>query len=91
MQLQLLEEFGLHIRLAKQIAEHVKHFQSNITFINKNKANKMGNAKSIIDLVSLEIVKGDSFVIEAIGEDAKNAMRALSHFFKSQTSYGMFD
>lgn len=71
---------GLHIRPATKIVQMLKPFSSEIRFY---KDDVICNAKSLIQLLTLEAGIGDSVNIHAIGEDAREAVDTITIFFQT--------
>ena len=70
--------YGLHARPASDFVGTAKAFQSAITIrVADRPADTAVNAKSIIRLLSLGIVKGTRVEIAAEGADESNAVNAL--------------
>lgn len=65
---------GLHARPATFFIQKANSFKSSI-WIEKNE--KRANAKSLLGVLSLGIIKGDSIKILADGEDDANAVDGL--------------
>ena len=65
---------GLHARPATFFIQKANSFRSSI-WIEKNE--KRANAKSLLGVLSLGIIKGDSIKILADGEDDENAVDVL--------------
>lgn len=68
---------GMHARPSAKLASIAKEFNSKI-FLQKNTSK--ANAKSITDILSLEIVYRDEITIQASGSDAKLALESLTLF-----------
>ena len=68
---------GIHARPAGALVKLVKDFKSDITFSNGDKS---ARADSILALMSLGAKKGTRLKIEAHGEDAGEALKALRTF-----------
>lgn len=73
----LINETGLHARPASMIVREVSRYDCDIKFI---KDNKEYNPKSLMSLLSMGAVKGDSVLIKAIGNDAENTVEDLADF-----------
>jgi phosphocarrier protein HPr len=67
-------EEGLHARPAAQFVNTAKGFSSEIVVV---KGDKEANAKSSMKIMTLAAKKGDEIVIQAEGDDAKEAVEAL--------------
>lgn len=70
---------GLHARPATQFIELAKRFQSRIQITNLSleEEDNIGNAKSIISILSLGMGQGSQIEIFAVGEDEQEAVDAL--------------
>ncbi|HIT52419.1 MAG TPA: HPr family phosphocarrier protein [Candidatus Fimivicinus intestinavium] len=70
---------GLHARPATQFIELAKRFQSRIQITNLSleEEDNIGNAKSIISVLSLGMGQGSQIEIFAVGEDEQEAVDAL--------------
>ena len=74
---------GLHIRPAEQLARLVNRFVSQIGLIYES---QRVDAKSIMEMLTLGATHGASVVIEARGEDAKEAVEAILALVESEFS-----
>ena len=72
-------EHGIHARPAGKIVTESNKYKSNISIL---KSSKMGNAKSILSVLSLVLIKGDEIIIRAEGEDELTAVDALVKIFE---------
>ena len=68
-------EEGLHARPAAQFVKTAKQFSSDILVV---KGDREANAKSSLKLMTLGAKKGDNITIRAEGEDAEEAVDALT-------------
>lgn len=66
----ITSESGLHARPASLIVNACKDFTSEI-FLKKD--GQEANARSIMNIMAMGIVKGDEIIVEAIGDDAEKA------------------
>ena len=73
--LTISNEKGLHVRAATLLAQTAGKFQSAITV---EHAGERANAKSIMSLLLLTAAKGTRVRVTANGQDAVEAMDALS-------------
>ena len=67
-------ESGLHNKQATYFVQKANEFESSIWLISGNR--KM-NAKSLLCIMSLSIVTGDTVTLSAQGSDAEAAVNAL--------------
>lgn len=75
----LESETGLHARPASMFVKEASKYKCDINLI---KADQKYNAKSIMGLLSMGAAKGDTLIIEAEGEDEKEAVDALVEIIK---------
>ena len=73
-------EEGLHARPAAQFVKTAKGFSSEIVVI---KGEKEANAKSSLKIMTLGARKGDTIVIRAEGDDAQEAVDALTELISA--------
>ncbi len=71
---------GLHLRPLSQIAKRAMQFASDINIV---KGERSLNAKSTIDLLTLEAKCGTELIVEASGEDAQTAVEAIVLLFET--------
>ena len=62
---------------AQRIVFEACKYKSEITFADGMKS---GNAKSIIGLLSMKFLKGDTYTVIAEGPDAKKAVKGMTEF-----------
>lgn len=74
LEIVLMNELGLHARPASIVAKQASKFNSHITLF---KDGKEYNAKSIINILSMEASKGDRLKIVANGDDESKAVEEL--------------
>jgi phosphotransferase system HPr (HPr) family protein len=71
-------EHGLHIRPAKEFVHLASNFKSEIDII---KNSQTANGKSILGIVSLGILKGETITLTANGSDESEAIFSLEKIF----------
>ena len=71
---------GLHARPAARFVTTAKQFSSEIVV---KKGDKEANAKSSLKIMTLGARKGDTIVIRAEGDDAQEAVDALTELISS--------
>ncbi len=71
----ILNHQGMHARPAMQIVETSSRFNSKIRV---RKGDKRVDAKSIMEVMTLEATQGTLLVFEADGDDASEALNALA-------------
>lgn len=79
-EIKLENKTGLHARPASIFVKEAGKFKSEITLI---KEEQRYNAKSIMGILSMGASKGDVLIIEAEGEDEKEAVDSLVGLIKS--------
>lgn len=73
---------GIHARPAAVLVKESSKYSSNIEII---KDGQEYNAKSIMSVLSMGIVKGDKIIIKAEGEDEKEAVESLVYLIKNKS------
>ena len=73
---------GLHARPATGFANCAKQYQSQITVENEN-TGKSADAKSVLRLMTLALVKGTPVTVRAEGEDEQRAVDELVAFIEA--------
>lgn len=73
-EIMLKNKAGLHARPASLLVKTATSFNCNINII---KNVRKCNAKSIVSVLSLEAIAGETLLIETDGEDGKEALKAL--------------
>jgi phosphocarrier protein HPr len=68
------DEVGLHARPAAKFVQLAKRFGSDIRLSNGERS---ADAKSMLAVLTLEVGQGDEVELEADGDDAEEAVRAL--------------
>ena len=76
-------EVGLHARPATYFIQKANEFKSGIWV---EKEERRVNAKSLLGVLSLGIVKGTAITLIADGPDAKEAVEALVQLINGQLS-----
>ena len=73
---------GLHARPAASLVQIIKHFNSQVSILNKDNS-KECKASSLTALMGLSTVVGSNLEITVVGPDAKEAMTAIMDGFES--------
>jgi phosphocarrier protein HPr len=73
-------EEGLHARPAAQFVKTAKQYYSDVVVI---RGEREANAKSSLKLMTLGAKKGDKITISAEGEDAQEAVDALTQLISA--------
>lgn len=74
-QVTITNDLGLHLRAAGALVQLASKFNSNIWL---KHGTTEANAKSIMSLLSLAAAKGTQLVLVAEGDDAQDAIAAIS-------------
>ncbi|RJX75274.1 phosphoenolpyruvate--protein phosphotransferase [Vibrio sinensis] len=74
---------GIHARPAKEIELRASQFAADIRLLNKTK-NKVANAKSVLSLISADILLNDECCLEFTGVDAESAQAFFSAFIEDE-------
>ena len=68
-------EAGLHARPAAVVAAAARQFTSDVRLV---KGDREANARSLVSIMALEVGRGDSVTVVARGEDAQEAIAAIT-------------
>ena len=71
----ITNKVGLHARPARLLVQTAAQFQSKVQV---QHGSKLANAKSIVGVLKLGAVLGDTLILSAEGEDAEKAVGALA-------------
>ena len=80
-EVELLNKYGLHQRPAMKVIETASRFAADVYL---SKGDQRCNAKSIIDVIMLAAEMGTKLTVEAEGDDADDAVKALVDLFKNK-------
>ena len=78
----IVNKTGLHARQANGLVNLVKKYASRISLI---KENKTANAKSIINVLTLDLNQGAQVLVRADGEDEEEALEAVVTYLAELT------
>jgi phosphocarrier protein HPr len=67
-------EVGLHARPAAVFSKAAARFDSSVTVV---KSGTEANAKSVLSVLQLDVLKGDTVTIRAEGQDEQEALAEL--------------
>ena len=73
--LKIGNQRGLHARAAAQLVRMANGFNSNVHLI---KSSQSANAKTIMEVLMLGAAQGEDLVIEAHGDDEKEAVDSIA-------------
>jgi len=71
----IAHEAGLHARPAAVVAAAARQFTSDVRLV---KGHREANARSLVSIMALEVGRGDQVTIVARGEDAEQAIAAIT-------------
>ena len=71
---RIANRLGLHARAAAQLVRMANGFSSNVDLI---KSSQSANAKTIMEVLMLGAAQGEDLVIEAHGDDEKEAVDSI--------------
>lgn len=77
---EIINQSGLHTRPGKDFVQLAKTFESKITI---TKDDIEYNGKSLLKIMKAGICKGDQVTITAAGEDEKDAINALKSYIET--------
>ncbi len=77
----VLNEEGIHARPAGVLVKLANNFKSEIELLIDDSS---ANAKSIMSIMGLGLIKNSVVIIKAEGEDAEVALKEISHLFNNK-------
>ena len=72
--IEIKNKLGLHARAAALLVQTVNKFSSQVTF---SKDGQTADGRSIMGVLTLAATQGSKLLVEASGEDAERAVRAI--------------
>ncbi|MEM7708307.1 MAG: HPr family phosphocarrier protein [Pseudomonadota bacterium] len=78
---EICNQLGLHARAAARLVKTASSFSSDVRIGN---GERQVNAKSIMGVMMLAAAKGTSVTLEATGEDADEALAALTDLINNR-------
>jgi phosphocarrier protein HPr len=79
--LEITNKLGLHARAAALLVQTVNKFSSQVTF---SKDGQCADGRSIMGVLTLAATQGSKIQVEASGDDAERAVRAIEKLFDSR-------
>jgi phosphocarrier protein FPr len=77
-------DHGLHLRPAADFVRMAARYRSQIQVANLTRGgSRQANARSLLEVTALGIDSGHSIRLSATGEDAEDAVRALTELIRS--------
>ncbi|HZD40029.1 MAG TPA: HPr family phosphocarrier protein [Terriglobales bacterium] len=73
-QLEIKNKLGLHARAAALLVQTVNRFSAQVTF---SKDGQSADGRSILGVLTLAAPQGTRIEVEATGEDAEQALKAI--------------
>lgn len=74
-------KYGLHIRPSTALSKMARLYQSTIQIVYQDRTI---SAKSIMELLSLGVSKGEQITISAIGSDCQSAVEAIGYLINTR-------
>jgi len=81
MQLEVLNELGLHARVASRVVREARKFESSVIV---KKDGKEYNLKNVIGAITTNAKRGDLLTVEFCGPDEDVAAQGIELLFKSK-------
>ncbi len=78
---EICNQLGLHARAAARLVKTASSFSSDVRISN---GDRQVNAKSIMGVMMLAAAKGTSVILEATGDDAEEALAALTDLINNR-------
>lgn len=79
--LEIKNKLGLHARAAALLVQTVSKFSSQVTF---SKDGQTADGRSIMGVLTLAATQGSKLVVEANGEDAERAVKAIEKLIEER-------
>ena len=79
--LEIRNKYGLHARASTRLAQVAQKFRSTIWFSRSDGGPEI-DGKSILGILTLGAERGMSLRVRVAGEDAKDALEAITALFK---------
>ncbi|AKX33757.1 phosphocarrier protein Hpr [Spiroplasma litorale] len=79
---KVIDPVGLHARPASVLTKEASKFTSEIKI---KTGDKEGNLKSIMNVMALAVKSGSEIIIEASGDDEKEAIAAIEQAMKDNS------
>jgi phosphocarrier protein len=84
-EVEIINKLGLHARASARLTQVAGQFEADV-WLSRN--GRRVNAKSIMGVMMLAAAKGSTIVIETVGADEREAMRALEELIASRFGEG---
>ena len=79
--LEIKNKLGVHARAAALLVQMVNRFSAQVTF---SKDGQTTDGRSILGVLTLAATQGSKIQVEATGEDAERAVRAIERLIDSR-------
>ncbi len=79
--LEITNKLGLHARAAALLVQTVNRFSAQVTL---SKDGQSADGRSIMGVLTLAATQGSNVQVEAHGEDAERAVKAIEKLFDSR-------
>jgi phosphocarrier protein HPr len=84
-EVEIINKLGLHARASARLTQVAGRFEADV-WLSRN--GRRVNAKSIMGVMMLAAAKGSTIMIETVGADENEAMRALEELIASRFGEG---
>ena len=79
--LEIKNKLGLHARAAALLVQTVNKFDAQVSF---SKDGQTADGRSIMGVLTLAVTQGSKIQVEASGEEAERAVRAIEKLIESK-------
>jgi phosphocarrier protein len=79
--LEIKNKLGLHARAAASLVQTVNKFSAQVTF---SKDGQIADGRSIMGVLTLAATQGSKIQVEAAGEDAERAVKAIEKLIENR-------
>jgi len=79
--LEITNKLGLHARAAALLVQTVNKFSAQVTF---SKDGQSADGRSIMGVLTLAATQGSKVQVEATGDDAERAVKAIEKLFDNR-------
>jgi phosphotransferase system HPr (HPr) family protein len=83
-EVQVINRNGIHVRPSTLIVQTASGFSADIRI---RRGDQTANAKSILEILEMGVVCGETLKIEATGKQAKKAVKSLEQLIKNRFGF----
>ena len=88
VELAVEHEHGLHLRPAADFVRLAARYRADVRVANLSRGGREASARSLLAVTALGVNRGHTIRLSATGEDAADAVRALSELIRSNFAPG---